>query len=77
MNPPTALEQDFMQLAELAATLEGITVPLRLVQRLGRAYSRAIEKALSVSWDHHITDVGYVNRSLMRHARRGVEDYLA
>lgn len=71
------LEQDFIRIVRLAGQLEEVSVSPRVALRIARAYRRAIDKALCTTWDAKITDVDYVNRSLMRHAERGVRDYLA
>jgi len=69
------LVEDFAIVVDLAASLEGTTVAPRVKTRICRAYDRAIEKALCISWDGK-HDSAYINRSLFRHAERGARDYL-
>lgn len=69
------IEQDFARIIRLCAEMEGLTLPDRLIRRIARAYDRAIEKALCISWDG-ASDNAYINRSLFRHAERGARDYL-
>lgn len=68
--------QDFASIVDLCADLEQATVPERVKQRLCKAFSRALEKALCMSWDT-IPDEPYIHRSVKRHAERGARDFLA
>lgn len=69
------LVEDFASVIDLAASLEGATIAPRVKQRICRAYDRAIEKALCISWDGK-GDPAYINRSLFRHAERGARDFV-
>ena len=69
------LIEDFETVMRIAETVEEHPLPDRLRRRIAKAYDRAIEKALCISWDGQ-ADAAYINRSLFRHAERGVRDYL-
>ncbi len=71
------LVEDFERIIEEAERLEEFSIPMRLKRRIANAYARAIEKGLVVKWyDEDWSDPERANRTLYRHAERGVRDYL-
>ena len=78
MGTLTNLEQDFVRLVALCASLENTTLPERVTLRLSRAFSRGIEKAFCVGWlkDGDQVDPAQSNPSVLRAAERGARDYL-
>ena len=66
----------FTQLCALAAELEGATVPPRVVTRLANGFDRALEKALAINFAGGFPDNAYIQRSIFRHAERGVRDFV-
>lgn len=72
-----SLVDDFRNVVELAAALENTTIPDRVTSRLANAYSRAIEKALVLTWyDVAAMDAERTNRTLFRHAERGAREFV-
>lgn len=69
------LVEDFERIIEKAEELEQVSIPMRLKRRIANAYSRAIEKCLTLVWEESI-EVDKVNRTLRRHAERGVQDFI-
>ena len=67
----------FSQMCRLATELEGVP-PLsgRVVTRLGNAFDRAIGKALAINFSYACPDEAYIQRSIFRHAERGVRDFV-
>lgn len=67
----------FAQICALAVELEDAT-PLhpRVRARLSNAFSRALDKALSINFSYEVPDPEYVQRSIFRHAERGARDYV-
>jgi hypothetical protein len=61
----------------LATELESVpALPERVVSRLSNAFDRAIDKALSINFSYDEPDEAYVQRSIFRHAERGVRDFV-
>ena len=67
----------FSQIIDLACELEDTHIHPRVRKRLCNAFDRAIDKALSINFSYDDPDSDYVQRSVFRHAERGVRDYVA
>lgn len=71
------LVEDFERIIEEAEQLEEFSIPMRLKRRIANAYARAVEKCLVLKWyDEDVTDPERMNRTIQRHAERGVRDFL-
>ncbi len=71
------LVEDFERVIAEAEELEEFTIPMRLKRRIANAYARAVEKCLVQSWyDEDYAEPDRINRTLLRHAERGVRDYI-
>ena len=67
----------FEKICALAAELEDLgPIHPRLRQRLANAFDRAIDKALSINFSYDLPESEYIQRSIFRHAERGVRDFL-
>lgn len=69
------LVEDFERVLAEGERLEGTSVPLRLKRRIANAYARAIEKALTFVFEETV-DPERLNRTLFRHAERGIRDFV-
>lgn len=71
------LVEDFERVIGEGESLEHHTIPMRLKRRIANAYARAIEKFLVLGWEGvDFSDPTRLNRTLMRHAERGIRDYI-
>lgn len=66
----------FSKICDLACELEDVAINDRLARRLANAFDRAICKALSINFSYDAPDAEYVQRSIFRHAERGVRDFV-
>jgi hypothetical protein len=67
----------FARMCRLATELEGLQpLPTRIVARLSNAFDRAVCKALSINFSYECPDEEYVQRSICRHAERGIRDFV-
>lgn len=69
------LATEFQKILTLIETLEGVTLPDRVKLRICNAYERSSEKALVLAW-YQIADPVRTNRTLIRHAERGANEFL-
>jgi hypothetical protein len=69
------LADDFQKILGIIEELEAVTIPPRVKQRIGNAYERSSEKALVLAW-YEIAEPTRTNRTLLRHAQRGAEEFI-
>ena len=67
----------FDAVCQVACELEDTHIHPRLRMRLANAFDRAICKALAINFSYEVPDSEYVQKSVFRHAERGVRDYVA
>jgi len=71
------LVEDFERVIGEGEKLESVSIPMRLKRRIANAYARAVEKCLTMAWeDADFSDPTRLNRTLFRHAERGIRDFL-
>ena len=66
----------FDKICDLACELEDSHIHPRVRARLANAFDRAISKAIAIDFSYECPDEEYIQRSVFRHAERGVRDYV-
>ena len=66
----------FENVCDLACELEDVGINTRLKKRLANAFDRAINKALAINFSYEVPDEQYIQKSVFRHAERGVRDFV-
>lgn len=69
------LVEDFERIIQIGERLEEASIPMRLKRRIANAYARAVEKCVTITFEEHL-DVEQINRTLRRHAERGIHDFI-